>query len=81
MSEGVGKRCRSATESQKSRRALDRQQLWFVDPPWDCRLGVIRQVKRVKKGAKRSFKEEIDFCRMSLTKALLLEAIGTPGRT
>lgn len=59
-SEGVGKRCRSATESQKSRRASDRQKLWFVDPPWDSRLGVIREAKRVKKGAKRSFEEAVN---------------------
>ena len=29
-------------------------------PPWDSRLGVIREAKRVKKGAKRSFEEAVN---------------------
>ena len=31
-----------------------------MDPPWDSRLGVIREAKRVKKGAKRSFEEAVN---------------------
>ena len=32
----------------------------MVRGPWDSRLGVIREAKRVKKGAKRSFEEAVN---------------------